>query len=337
MNNNKVFQGGLILCLLFIAQWSTASTFLTNSIATSNRSPFIQLFEIASPDFHPMGMAGENVARLQLELANYLSFGNDPSGEELFIDGETWISTLSLEHQIRANLSIGFQTSLRGHGEGIADRFIFQFHDVLGLPQNGRTDDFHDRLLWRLYDRDDLKFELDSATGGIGDTLIHLAWQSPEGAQWRFHVGLPTGNFEQQTGSEGVDLGLAWANQNPDWLQHRQWLRESALSIWYGLGVAWLDHSPKTGNINTNPWVASVRGGFAWRALQSWQLKVQLDSHTPLFDTNIRELGWLPVQISLASTHNIGKKTTLEWGLTEDLRPRVTPDVVFNLLLSQRF
>ncbi len=323
-------------CLVSFCAWSQpdASTFQAETVTSPNRSPIMQLFELATPEYHTFSHVAGTKVSLQLEVANYLSRSGETLDEELFIDGETWITTLHIAHQLSADLRLNFQASRRGHGEGISDRFIYHFHDALQLPQNGRTNDFHDRLLWRLDTRDTVLLQLDSATSAFGDLKLGLAWQSNTGDQWHAHIALPTGDFDKQTGNEGIDIGMAWAAQNPDWLRKRSWLQQSTLALWYGAGIGWVDQPEELYTLGVRSWHITLRGGMGWQALPSWRLKIQLDSHTPLYDTNIRELGWMPVQISLASKHNISSNTEFEFSLIEDLRPRVTPDIVFNMALS---
>ncbi len=309
---------------------------MAETVEARNRSPIMQLYELATPTYTHFDSTNSMALGVQLEVANYLSLSGDREGEELFLDGETWITTISAAYQLNKAWRAKVSASLRGHGRGVFDRFIYHFHDVLQLPQNGRTDSFHDRLLWRLENSQGQILELDSATGDIGDMLVELAWRPARSQQLQFHIGLPLGDMAHQTGNEGIDLGLAWLGQNPNWLTNRGWLHNQAVALWYGAGISWVDHPEELASLHEHSWAVTLRGGMGWQALSSWQLKVQLDSHSPLFHTRIRELGWMPVQISLASTHNVGENTKLELSLIEDLRPRVTPDIVFNLALETR-
>ena len=325
---------GLLLCQPSYSE--VGHTYLAETVEARNRSPIMQLYELASPTYTRFGESGSVNLGMQLEAANYLSLSGRQNGEELFVDGETWLTTLSASYQINRAWQTKVSASLRGHGRGVFDRFIYHFHDVLQLPQNGRTDNFHDRLLWRLNNAQGTILELDSATGDIGDVLLELAWQPHPAQQVQFHLGVPLGDIDTQTGNEGVDIGVAWLGQNPEWLQNRGWLTSASLALWYGAGITWVDHPQELAALDERPWSFSLRGGIGWRAMDAWQLKVQFDSHRALFDTEIRELGWMPVQITLASKHNVAKYTVLEVSLVEDLRPRVTPDVVFSLALNTR-
>jgi len=323
-------MAAVLICLQLLTHAHASETFSGFPIATHNRSPVIQLFNLTRPDKIGKLLPGQIQLDSQLDVANYLS-STRKADEYFFIDGETWTLTQGIRYAPGANVQLGLYIPIVGHGRGISDKFIYTFHDVLQLPQNGRTDDHHDLLNWRLDKNADTVLQLNDSGSDPGDIRLQLAWRDGLSRHWQAELKLPTGDFEEQSGSEAFDFGIAVLWENPRWLSEREWLRAVPLSVWYGAGINYLGESTDLAQMNQQNIVATARAGMAWRVRSRWQLKTQLDSNTAVFSSNIRELGWIPVQISFATAHNMTDTSEIEFSLTEDLRPRVTPDIIFSL------
>lgn len=326
------FQGGYSTLV------SAAEVFRTQPLAVENRSPIIMLTALAKPSFMPMKQAYHRHWRSQFEVANYLSETN--KGAESFrIDGETWVVSNHFSQQLSKGRFLSVSIPWLRHSKGISDRLIYQFHDVLQLPQNGRQDDHHDQRYWNLsYGSEQLLLARDPQSG-FGDITLQLSqWIADDpDQQWLTQFKLPNGDFEQQTGSGNIDAGVAIGFRNPDWLRSRTWLPSEPLSFWYGLGLNYIGHIKELEPLEQHSWVLSARSGVAWRINENWQLLSQLDTHSPFFNSKIRELGWVPLQLSFASEHSVSQQTSLTFAITEDLRPRVTPDVIFTIAINHSY
>lgn len=328
----------LAICLITLfSNGALASVFETASIKTENRSPFVSLYGLARADYEPHIGKGSVRLRSQIEVANYLSKG-DKNGEAFFIDGETWIFTQSAlfqSEQYYLNIDVPFIH----HGRGVLDRSIYNFHDLFGMPQNGRVDDQHDQQLWVLRGRSGEEYQFDTVENSLGDISIAIGTYVDEGQQEQLALSLtlPTGDFDTQSGNETVNIGLSYASGNPLWLSNRTWLNSQNLSFWWGASLNFLPELSGLSMLEQNHWVATGRVGIAWVPFEQWVLKAQLDTNTPLFDSDIRELGWIPVQTSVALQHVISTNHSFDLGIVEDLRPRATPDVVFTMAYEFTF
>jgi len=77
--------------------------------------------------------------------------------------------------------------------------------------------------------------------------------------------------------------------------------------------------------------------GGGWRPADWVVLKLQLDTQTPFFDSDLQELGWVMGQLLLGVDLALGERTVLEVGVNEDIVVDTAPDTVFRLALRSRF
>lgn len=331
----------LILMLIFSSNTPlcySANYFETNSIHLSNNGPITNLFSLARPDIIPNKALASLSFSTQLELTNYIS-STIKTRDEFYIDGETWTYRNSLHYQLKSNLIISASIPWVKHSGGISDSFIYNFHDIFQLPQNGRRQNNEDKIRWILNRDGKTLVNIDDDLSAWGDLSI-TAQLTPEhspSVRWTFMTKLPTGDYKKQSGSNEFDLGVSFAQINPDWFKERSVLSDWMLSIWYGTGLSYLGEVDELRALEQNPLVMSFRTGIAYAYIPTWHLKCQFDAHTALFDSEIRELGWMPLQISLSTMHQLSKQTRFEFAIIEDIRPRSAPDVIFQTTFETRF
>ena len=306
-----------------------AQTVESSSITTQNRSPFVMLFALARPEYRSQLEEGQIRYTARAEVSNYLSVHRGRE-EYLFIDGETQILTQEIGFHW-----IGYEWQLSlpwiKHSRGKLDRFIYDFHDVLQLPQNGRTDNFHEELNWQLNGGGERLARIDAPTQSLGDTSVTVYKTLDNNWQANAMLKIPTGKFSKQSGSQNPDLGIAISQHNPSWFSERNWLSETPLAVWWGMGLNYLGKVGQLDALDQKHVVATFRTGMAWEITSQWQFKCQLDSNSQLFDSDIRELGWIPVQATLGGQYQLERNGLIGFNIVEDLRPRVTPDVVFSI------
>lgn len=329
--NTSLFPLLLILCFAVLSRLgSAAQTFETDTITLFNNGPVMNLFAVSRPDFITTKPAKSSTIRAQYELTNYIS-STAKDADLLFIDGETLTLRHSYRFQYNNHIQLGFSIPWIRHSGGIADSFIFDFHDLLQLPQNGRKENNEYDIRWRLSHDNQILIDIDDNLSGWGDLSItaQLTPQDTPSARWTFMTKLPTGSFEKQTGSERLDMGVSFTEMNPDWFKNRTFLSDFNLAFWYGAGINYLGNTKQLEAMDQKPLVVTLRTGAAYSPISNWHLKTQLDSQSPLYDTEIRELGWFPLMISFATSHRFGSGSLLEFVIIEDLRPRSAPDVIF--------
>tara|TARA_R110002049_G_scaffold3884_2_gene28369 strand:+ start:2447 stop:3460 length:1014 start_codon:yes stop_codon:yes gene_type:complete len=326
------------VCTLLTSNANSAEFFLTDSISLLNNGPILNLFQFSRPDIIENRREGSFTLNSKFELSNYIS-STSKNGDQLYIDGESWIFRNTLSYQASSNFIISASLPWIKHTGGKSDSFIYNFHDLLQLPQNGRTKDNQNDLRWILNKDGKTLLNVDSELLGWGGLSItgQLTPRDAPSVKWSFMAKLPTGSYDKQTGSDELDIGASFAQMNPDWFQNRSFLSELNLAFWYGSGASYLGKTGALKDLDQNSFVFTFRTGFAYSPIQSWHLKCQLDAHTPIFDTDVRELGWAPVQISFSTLHQLSEKTQFEFVIIEDIRPRSAPDVIFQTSLQTTF
>lgn len=148
---------------------------------------------------HPLGAA--------LEEAGFA-----PLRWDYLVDAETTRLAVGADFQVSERWSFGFELPVISHSGGHLDSTIEDFHDVFGLPQNGRD----------LFPRDSVNIDLLSPAGrkrldrsesAPGDLTVHARVRVAGGARsaWAvaFDAKAPTGDAKSFTGSGSWDGGLA--------------------------------------------------------------------------------------------------------------------------------
>lgn len=314
---------------LQLAHGNTLST--ATSLDIKNLSPVISLFNIAGPDYQKPLKPGEFSYKAQLEVSNYISLANHNT-ERFFIDGETWSLRQRLDYQLD-NWHLSAQAPLIYHGPGLLDAAIYRFHDIFDMPQNGRSKIREDELDWQLESQGQTLIQINNEQFSLGDLALSAKHNLNMGAHvFGLHIKLPTGQFDKQSGSGGVDIGLSYSSANPAFFQEREFLKDWPLALWWGASINYLSQAPKLKVLKQNSWVAAARLGLSWQAFDKLYFKLQLDSHSPVFNSNTRELGWVPIISTVALNYQHSRDQSFELSIVEDLRPRVTPDI--SILLS---
>jgi len=333
----------LAISLLITIPASTieaAQTYRTETLAVENRSPIIQLFSLSRAEYFKANKPASVIWKSRFEIINYIS-ATQKNNETFFIDGESLNLSNAFQYQLSENSQLHFIVPWISHNGGITDRFIYNFHDTLQLPQNGRSLEQNNRMLWFLSSNNEEVLSFKNHSSGIGDIQLKYIW-SPEQSGNAFNdniqfstlLKLPSGSFEKQTGSGNVDFGISAIHTNPAWFKERRFLSEITLSFWYGAGINFIGRSSGLKLLDRNPFAFTFRSGLAWKLSPTWQLKIQTDTSSPLFKSEIRELGWFPLQFTVASSHTINENTKIDFMIAEDLRPRSAPDVIFSTGMS---
>jgi len=335
------YRQALITTFIFIAlagNSKSAEFFDTNSINLFNNGPILNLFNFSRPDIIDNNEVNSITLETQFELTNYIS-STSKNGDQFYIDGENWILRNTLRYHVNSNFIVSASIPWIKHTGGKSDSFIYKFHDIFQLPQNGRRSNNNDDFRWILNKDGKTILDIDNELAAWGDLSItgQLTPQKTPSVRWSFMAKFPVGDYDKQSGSEKIDLGLSFAQINPDWFQNRSSFSKLNLAFWYGSGVSYIGEVEALKTLNQKPLVFTFRTGFAYSPFISWQLKCQLDAQSPLFKTEIRELGWYPLQISLSSLHHLSPSTKFEFVIIEDIRPRSAPDVTFQTSLQTTF
>jgi hypothetical protein len=298
-----------------------------------NQLPFHQIFGLPSLDNSPLAQAGDWRSSIVATVSNTYEF--DGYDEEIAIDGETYRFSLLMNYALRDNLQLGFEIPYVKHSGGFLDDFIYEWHDFFSQPQNGRTKDESDEIQYIYTNSDGDDFGIDSSQSGIGDIRLNIAYTRPLEKNrtliYSAEVKLPTGDFDKLTGSGATDVSFGLTINDP----HS--MAKSNITLFGGLAAMYLGDMDSGMSEDQYNFLMAARAGFGWQATKAFQLKVQLDGHTPPYDSELEELGDPTLQIAIGGSLLFTEDVYLDLAITEDLIVETAPDVGFILALVAKF
>lgn len=324
-------QRTILLLILLLGTASVATPLELAPFRVTNQSPLVQIFGLPPAAGGQTLTAGASELLLGLDVASH--FTEDTRGREtIVLDGETYRLALALRYGLAGGVEVGAEIPWVSHDGGFLDGFIEGWHDFFGLPQGGRDRASRNQLLFQYGEDGTEELRLDESADGLGDIRLTAAWplvqQSSAAAALRASLKLPTGDSDRLLGSGSTDLAL-WLTG--DRTYPSAW-GEFAL---YGSGGVLLlsDGDILPGRQRNLAGFATAGGG--WRPLDWLAFKLQFDGHTPLYDSDLTELGE-SLQLTVGGTLDWGN-TALDIGVGEDLVVDSAPDVLFHLALRTRF
>ncbi len=250
-------------------------------------------------------------------LGSVQSFANvESNGAESFtLDGEV--------HKLGAAIEWGFaprwQASANIEGinntAGSLDRLIDRWHDTFGLPEGDRPILGQDQLLFQ-FDSGlpDGVNELSESTSGFADVEIGLSYQwlntSRLNIAAHFAANIPTGNANELTGSEDVDLSLSLAASSK---------RLLGINWHANLGLLAIGDDQVFGLATESvTWFSSA--GLHWQPSERWGWSAQLDGRGAVLESAFQELSDVAFQIAIGSKYSFrGSDRTVEIYFTEDI------------------
>ena len=272
--------------------------------------------------------------RFGFDISNVATDNDWAEQEEIVLDGEIYVVTLGLRYGLAKHLEIGFDLPWVFQNSGSLDNFIENFHDFFGLPNSDRNNMSNNKINYTYTNNDGNNFLLDHDTNSIGDIRLLAAWQwldtEQTAARLQAWIKTPTGDSDKLTGSGGWDFSLSLS------LQRNFILEKGSASLWGGFGGSWLDDGDVLPGRAEN-WVVSGWMGAGWSPLSWFGLKLQFDSHSALYDSQLRELGRTAMMLTIGGTLGLGDATVLDIGVGEDLASHTSPDMVFLLNLNHKF
>jgi Protein of unknown function (DUF3187) len=276
--------------------------------------------------------------KIDTEVSNYFSFST--IDEERFnIDGETLYIKQSIYTKLSEDMKLGLSVPFVRHSSGIFDKAIYNFHDVFGMPQNGRTKRNADKILLNAAYNNQNAINIREGQQGIGDIEVFTEshFGLGQALAWRVTLKLPTGSSAKQTGNGAYGIGAGLTSSQPYWFANRSWLKASPISLWYSSSIAYNEEGEQMQAFNQRNLSLAALIGMGYSFSSQWQVKTQLNTHTPHFDSNIRELGWAPLLLSVEALFSSSGNLKAGLRFSEDLRPRVTPDFSLGLTIAYAY
>jgi hypothetical protein len=162
---------------------------------------------------------------------------------------------------------------------------------------------------------------------GFGDASLELGLQIRRDADsalsaW-LSVELPTGE-DSRLSNDGADISLVAAGE-------RRWGDRWSL---FGQGALTHLASGSLPVAQQRSVVWSALAGVGVRALPSLELKLQVDAHTAVFDSDLDYLGEAVI-LTVGGALHFGGGWRLNLGVSEDLAVESAPDVVFVLGITK--
>ncbi len=298
-----------------------------------NSGPVATLFGLPRARTAVLPAAGEVHADLLVELASHFT-ASASRGESVFIDGETTTVVARFERGFADAWAGSIELVGMRHAGGVLDGLIDQWHDWFGFPDGGRDAAPRDRLRM-VWDVDgQRRLLLEDSHVGPGDLRVGVArslHRSPaRDLAMRLDAELPTGRSGRLTGSDGVDVALGLS------LTERSAFAALGLQSHMTLGVLRPAGDDLVGH-RLRKFAGYGHWTLVWPVTARLTLKAQLDGHTDLVDTDLKQIGGWSVQGGLGGAWHVGPGLALEFAVYEDLRPGSAPDVSFQFALRGRY
>lgn len=299
-------------------------------LGVRNLSPAIQIYGLP----RALGAAarpGRISTSLIVEHANNFTAGSGDDGRAIF-DGSTTVASLALRGALSERLEWGVEIPYVHHSGGFTDGFIEAFHDLFGLPDGGRDGAPRGRLNYRIDYAGSPVIAIGSTAGDLGDLRGWLGLRLLGGDREvtaRAMVKAPTGSVDELSGSGATDASL--------WLEmvDRRTLSGAGVTATVMAGVTRLGDGDLAA-LDQRDLVYVGHLGLHWPVTDRLILRGQIDAHSDVIDTDVRQLAHGAVLGTLGGTLALSRRTWLDLGLVEDLTGGSAPDVVFLLTLGAR-
>ncbi|MBK8970233.1 MAG: DUF3187 family protein [Hahellaceae bacterium] len=304
-----------------------ARSWHTNSSPTPfdahNGNPFVVL--TAPPSWLSSGLPEQVHADVSLQHALSNSFRENEAGDEISsFDSETGLTTLSARFRLTNTLESYIRIPWITQSAGQLDSLIYHWHDAFGLPQGRRTDETNNQFQLRYWDAGQAKVARTGPSRELGDIRLGLTMPLTSlgvDAMLQSELRLPTGDADALagTGASGASLGLGATTQS-------EWLGVS--TGWFGtIGLTWNDAGDGPLAYRQKAIMLSGRAGAQWQWFPTCLIKMQLDSHSSAYDSELKELGGIPLQLTAGVTFGLTEYWWGDFSLSEDLNAGASPDL----------
>jgi len=299
-----------------------------------NQNPFVQIYglPVAEPGF--ISPAGKLRAVVFADVSNSFS-GGTILPEQARIDGETSRFTTLLRYGLFENLEVGIDIPLIHHGGGFSDKLISNFHNLLNFSPLGRDLAAPNQLNYLYTAGGTNRVNINQSSSGLGDILLSGAyqlWRDPDSRSMALRAGvkLPTGSSSKLHGSGGADFSLRLAYSDPKIFASQN------ISAFASFGILALGNGKVMQDVQRHI-VGFGSLGLGWQAWERISLKIQIDGHTPFYNSNLDELGMISAQLVMGGSIDLFEKTSLDLAVSEDVIVNTAPDIVFHLALRTVF
>lgn len=309
-----------------------ADALLDEPLSLSERSPLVQRFNLPGMRSGQLLTAGQSQWRLGADLSN--NYVRDSAGSEVLVfDGELQRYEFGVRYGLDAQWEVGIMLPWVAYHGGVLDSFINRWHSLWGLPDHDRSNYPSDQLQFTHASNGKIDFEFDRAQSGFGDMQLQIANQIVQTESNSLaliaSVNLPTGDDEKFTGSGGTSIGLLLAATHSE-------LFDLPLTLSANIGAQTLPDSDVLSDRQKNSaWFGS--GEIAWAYTTDTRLRVQINTHSAIYDSALTSLGETSTQLLLGGTVRLDSHWALDIALSEDIALDTAPDISLQLALKARY
>ena len=163
----------ILICAILVAAsaalpaWGVELT----PFAVRNFSPPALVHGLPVAETARVNHPGQFSSRLGFDISN-IATDDDRSGENIVLDGETYVATFGLRYGLAEHLQVGIDLPWVWQSKGFLDGFIENFHDFFGMPNADRNNMSNNNINYAYDSRDGDDFLLDHETSGIGDVRL---------------------------------------------------------------------------------------------------------------------------------------------------------------------
>lgn len=308
------------VCIGAVFAWSASA----EPVSAVDRYPLARMFVPPPPTSADFG-AGLRPLTLDLDWGTFATKSTGVT-EQLVFDGETVTLTGRWQWQ-RGDWRLGVDVPAVYQSGGMLDRVIDEFHQLFGLPEGDRPVLPIDAVQILYEDQRGTRFDVRGDDWGLGETHLHVG-RSLRQSDHRFsavraHVKLPTGSTRRLLGSGTLGAGVEWHT-----LARTTW-RGRGLTWFGGAGVQWHDGSDVLSD-RVNRFAGFGHVGARLFLRPAVSAVVQLDMHTPYFDSDLDGLE-NAFAVTFGARWQRRRGDAFEFTVYEDVVPRSVPDVVFQM------
>lgn len=312
-----------------ISAMSVHAAEISNPYTTRNISPLVQVYGLPATQSAVITSWGKFSGGVMVEAASNFTT-SDKGSESIFIDGESYRTTLRWRYGASERLELGLDVPYVSHQAGRMDSFIENWHSFWGLPNGGREKYPQDQLSYQYSDNGQVLSNVSRNGDGLGDVSLSVGYQlaASDVRHWALRGGvkLPTGDADGLRGSESTDVygGLNYSDNS---------LADSGLTFHASIGALWMDEGEVLNEIRKD-WVAYGSGTVSWSLSHNVSLKIQVDAHSAFYDSQLKELGSNSAQLIVGGAIRLSEQVTLDLSISEDIVVDTAPDVVFQIGLN---
>ena len=293
---------------------------VSDAFPLRNHNPFLQVYGLPTFQTHELVAEGKIDVSLSYDVANDADDA-DRLGERLIIDAESQVLNLSIRRRFGERFEFGIDVPWVRHSGGYLDSVIFNFHDLVGLPNSNR-DGPDDQYRLFFEQQGTVFFETDVPTSGISDVQVTAAMDLGK-ATLRAGIKVPTGDPDELTGSGAADVSLGLYGGSTTSL----FKRELAYSGFFGVLVLGDGEIMPDLQRSAVPYAGAA---LRWQATSRMALATQLYVQGPYFDAELDELGGNTFQLSFGADFRL-QGSFLRLAIVEDIAAAAAPDFALHL------